>query len=129
MNITLDRAAEYFSKHTSGDSWREYSSEQKESAIAQARRDLSRALGRPIRDDEPPYREGDRVRDEYAVYEQALYTLMRDVTPKGVSLSPVPALNQTEAERPYSRRTGSGKFSMDALSWLAKRITEEIVVV
>lgn len=130
MSITLDRAAEYFKKHVSRDLWNEYSADQKERAILQARRDLSRALGRAIRDDEPPYREGDRTRDEFAVYEQAIYTLLREENPRGVAESPVPSLNQTEVPAPgRSRMSGYGKYAPEALSWLAKRITNEIVLV
>ena len=82
MNITVERASQYFKTRTAGASWSEYSTEQKEVAIAQARRDLAKALGRAMRDDEPEYREGDRTRDEYAVYEQALFSLLRDMNPK-----------------------------------------------
>lgn len=130
MNITLERAAVYFSKHAQRDLWNEYSLHQKEAAIAQARRDLSRALGRPMRDDEPEYAEGDRTRDEYAVYEQALYTLLRDADPRGAVESPVPSLNQAEVPSGrLSRLSGHGKFSPEALSWLACRVTNEIVLV
>ena len=104
MNITLDRAAEYFKKHVSRDLWNEYSADQKERAILQARRDLSKALGRAIRDDEPQYREGDRTRDEFAVYEQAIYTLLREENPRGVVKSPVPSLNQAEVPATGSTR-------------------------
>lgn len=130
MNITIARANEYFSRHVSCEAWNEYSSEQKEAALAQARRDLSRALGRAIRDDEPPYAEGDRTRDEYAVYEQAVYTLLREVNPRGVTDSPVPSLNQTEIPAAgKSRMSGYGKYAPEALSWLARRVTGEIVLV
>ena len=130
MNITLERAREYFSTRTTGEAWNEYSAEQKEIAIAQARRDLSRALGRPIKDDEPEYREGDQTRDEFAVYEQALYSLLRDARPKGGSGSAVPSLDQDETQsRTYSMRTGHGKWSMEALAWLAKRVMTEVVIV
>ena len=67
--ICLQNANAYLKSRTLWDAWDEYSSDQKEMAITQARRDLSRALGRPMADDEPPYQEGDRRRDEYAVYE------------------------------------------------------------
>ena len=130
MNITLERAREYFRTRTTGEAWNEYSSEQKEIALAQARRDLSRALGRPIKDDEPEYREGDQTRDEFAVYEQALYSLLRDARPKGGGGSAVPSLDQDEVQgRTFSMRTGQGKWSMEALSWLAKRVMTEVVIV
>ena len=130
MNITVERAREYFKTRTAGDAWEEYSTRQKEAAIAQARRDLSRALGRPVKDEEPEYKEGDQVREEYAVYEQALYTLLRDAAPKGGSGSSIPSLNQVEAQsKAHTLRTGQGKWSSEALSWLAKRVINEVVVV
>lgn len=130
MGISVEKAREYFNTRTAGEAWNEYSTAQKETAIAQARRDLSRALGRPMRDDEPEYREGDQTRDEYAVYEQALYTLLRDSAPRGGSGSAVPSINQGEVQtKAHSLSTGKGKWSMEALSWLAKRITTEVVVV
>lgn len=130
MSISVEGARAYFKTRTAGDAWNEYSTEQKEAAIAQARRDLSRSLGRPLRENEPPYHEGDRTRDEFAVYEQALYTLLRDTAPKGGSGSAIPSINQGETTvKARTLRTGEGKWSMEALSWLAKRITTEVVVV
>ena len=79
--INLANANAYFEGRTVGKFRKEYSGEQKEAAITQARRDLARAIGRPMRDDEPPYEEGQKRRDEYAVYEQALYSLLRDTMP------------------------------------------------
>lgn len=131
MNITLERAREYFRTRTTGEMWDEYSSDQKQVALAQARRDLSRALGRAIKDDEPEYREGDRTRDEFAVYEQALYSLLRDARPKGGGGSAVPPLDQdgVQSSKVLSMCTGQGKWSKEALAWLAKRIMTEVVIV
>ena len=129
MSITVERASQYFRTRTAGASWNEYSTEQKELAIAQARRDLSKALGRPMRDDEPEYREGDRTRDEYAVYEQALYTMLRDMNP-GLGGDIVPALDQSKAQdRRVTVGAGHGKWSAEALSWLATRVCTECVIV
>ena len=129
MNITLERACEYFKTRTTGAAWAEYSADQKETAIAQARRDLARALGRPIRDDEPEYREGDQTRDEYAVYEQALYTLLRDAAPK-LGNGVIPSLEPDEAQgRAGTLRTGQGRWSAEALSWLARRVMTECVII
>lgn len=129
MSISLEGAREYFKTRTTGATWDEYSAKQKEIAIAQARRDLARALGRPMRDDEPEYREGDKTRDEFAVYEQALFTLLRDMNPSGGG-SAVPSLNQDEtAVRRHSLGTGAGKWSAEALSWLAQRVVTEVVIV
>ena len=130
MNITIERAREYFKTRTAGVAWDEYSTRQKEAAIAQARRDLARLIGRPIKDDEPEYREGDKIREEYAVYEQAVYSLLRDAAPMGATQSAIPSLNQEEAQsKTYTLRTGTGKYSAEALSWLAKRVLSEVVIV
>lgn len=129
MAISVEGASKYFRTRTAAQQWDEYSADQKETAIAQARRDLARALGRPMRDDEPEYREGDRTRDEYAVYEQALYTLLRDAKPK-LGGSVIPSLNQGEVQ-PKDRllATGRDRWSKEALSWLAQRIMTEVVIV
>lgn len=121
--ICLQNANGYFKGRTIGDSWDEYSGPQKEMAIQEARRDLSRALGRPMRDDEPPYQEGDTKRDEYAVYEQAAYTLLRSTLPKGVGKA-TPSLEPDEAKpKGMTLTEGYGKWSKEALSWLADRMT------
>ena len=129
MNITLERASQYFKTRTAGAAWDEYSAEQKELAIAQARRDLSRALGRPMDDDEPEYREGDRTRDEYAVYEQALYVMLRDMNP-ALGGGVIPSLNQDEAQgKLKTLGTGLGAWSAEAMRWLSDRVTTECVIV
>lgn len=127
MNITLERAREYFRTRTAGAVWEEYSSSQKEAALAQARRDLARLIGRPIRDDEPEYREGDRIREEYAVYEQALHSLI-PVGPRGGGDGAIPSLNQ-EVSTSRASMTHSGKYSEEALAWLAQRVVSEVVIV
>lgn len=118
MAINVQGANAYFAGRTLCRQWNEYSAAQKDAALLQARRDLSRALGRPMRDDEPPYKEGDTRRDEYAVYEQAVYSLIRSVSPEG-SGNLVQPLDSAETHFVTSLNTAGGKFSMDALSWLA----------
>lgn len=121
--ISVGNANAYFEGRTVGKFWDEYSGEQKEAAITQARRDLSRAIGRPMNDDEPPYVEGDRRRDEYAVYEQALYTLLRDTNPEGGG-SAVPSLNGDEVrQKNATLAVGGGKWSIEALSWLCDKLS------
>lgn len=121
--ICLQNANAYFKGRTVGDSWNEYSGPQKEMAIQEARRDLSRALGRPMRDDEEPYQEGDTKRDEYAVYEQAVYTLLRSTLPKGGG-SATPSLEPDETKgKGMTLTEGYGKWSKEALSWLADKMT------
>ena len=114
MAINVDGADAYFSSRTSGDDWAAYSATQRKAAIEQAKRDFSRALGRPMR-------------DEYAVYEQALYTLLRDATQKG-AVSRTPSLNPDEHKEPRTvHSTGYGKWSSEALAWLGASVRTEIV--
>lgn len=123
MAITVGNANAYFKGHTLGAAWSEYSGEQKESAITQARRDLSRALGRTLNDDEPPYVEGDKKRDEFAVYEQAVYALLKGVQPNGGG-SATPSLEPDEVQpKKQTLAVGGGKWSKEALSWLCDKLT------
>lgn len=120
--ICVQNANSYFKGRTLASVWDSYSGEQKEAAIAQARRDLARALRRPMKDDEPPYEEGQTKRDEYAVYEQAIYSLQRDTQPEGIGAA-VPSLTPDE-EKPklMGAAVGGGKWSIEALTWLADKL-------
>lgn len=118
MAINVERANAYFKESsTLGDVWAEYTAAQKSAAVTQAKRELSRALGQPVNENEPEYRLGDRVRVEYAVYEQALYTLMRDAQPKG-SGAATPSLEPDEVKPTVVTSTGKGQWSQRALAWL-----------
>jgi hypothetical protein len=117
--INVQNANSYFAGHTLGKAWNEYSGAQKDAAILQARRELSALVLRPMRDDEPPYREGDAWRDEYAVYEQAVYLLLRDSLPVGGG-ELTPSLDEAK-ERPVPRSV-CGRWSESAVNWLRDRI-------
>lgn len=118
--INVDNARAYFREHTQGAQWREYSVEQQTAAIAHAKRELARALRRPMREDEGQYIEGEQCRDEYAVYEQALYTLLRDAMPSG-SGSATPSLNPDEtADARRTHSEGRNPWSRAALAWLGE---------
>lgn len=120
MGIDAKGASAYFKETTFSAKWAEYSDDQKKSAIEMAKRELSRALGRPVREDEPEYAYGDVCREEYAVYEQALYTLLRDVQPSGGG-SAVPSLDQDDQRSPAYTMAGSrGQWAPRALSWLGQ---------
>jgi len=126
MDVT--GADAYFATRTMGSHWHEFSADQRKCAIAQAMRDLSRALGRPMRTDERAYRYGDRVRDEFAVYEQALYTLLRDANPSATGTD-IPSLEQDEKrDTRYTLGTGKGKWSEEALAWLGASNRVETVM-
>lgn len=121
--ICLQNANAYFKGRTVGAYWEEYSGNQKEAAINQARRDLARALHRPMKDDGDDYKEGDTKCDEFAVYEQALYSLLKDAQPMGGG-SAVPSLEPDEAQTP--RKTlavGNDKWSIEALAWLCDKLS------
>ena len=109
--INVEGAAAYFAGTTLSQAWSQYSAKQKEAAIEMAKREFGRALGRPLREDEPPFQMGDAVREEYAAYEQALY----------VGGSAVPSLDQDDQKSPaYTLAGAKGQWSPGALSWLGK---------
>jgi hypothetical protein len=123
MAINVQGASAYFRTTTFDAKWMEYSTEQRSAAIAQAKRELAKAIGRPMREDEPPYREGDAKRDEFAVYEQAFYTLVRDAEPMG-SGAAIPSLDADDRKPVgYTLKDGFGNWSKRALSWLADKLT------
>ena len=116
--INIEGADAYFASHAMGKAWKEYAPEQRKAAIEQAKRDFSRALGRPMNENEAPYRYGDETRDEYAVYEQALYSLLRFTLPNGGGAD-IPSLEPDEkADRKKTLSKGGEKWSEEALAWL-----------
>jgi len=115
MAIDIRGAGEYFRSHAKATMWPQYSPEEQEGAIEQAKRDLSRKFGRAIDEDEPPYQHGDQQRDEYAVYEQALHALEQIGVGNGRG-SDVPALKgSSEAEVLPGKNPP--KFCQEALCW------------
>lgn len=126
--IGIDNANAYFKSHPMGATWGEYSTEQRTTAIEYAKRELSRALGRALNEKEPQYRYGDRVRDEYAVYEQALYVLLRDCQPKSAGVV-MPSAEPDEAQ-PTAHTMANGKdhFAAEALRWLGGSVRVETVL-
>ena len=52
--IDVGNASVYFASHPMGSNWAEYSTEQRTGAIEYAKRELSRALGRPMKEDAEP---------------------------------------------------------------------------
>ena len=125
MAINLQNANAYFKGRTIGGVWKQYSGDQKNTALLQAKRELSRELGRPMREDEPPYKEGDRRRDEYAVYEQALFDLVRDAMPEGDGEA-TPPLNADTNGQAQLVSVG-GRWSRDALLWLADTLRANVI--
>ena len=79
---TVEDANEYFlpSNHIKSYSWRKYNKDDKVAAFAQAVRVLQASQGREMED---PDSDDDTYRDDYAVYEQALFIL--ENTPRQLS--------------------------------------------
>ena len=117
--FSVDRANAYFATRTIGAKWDEYSAEQKDAALTQAARDLARALGRPMAEDAAEYQPGAPRCDEYAVYEQACYALLRDALPRSVTGADLPSLDNTDAKPPArSLARGDDWLSAEARRWL-----------
>lgn len=126
--IDVDNADAYFATRTMGRHWAEYSAQQRKAAIDQAKRDFSRALGRPMAENEGAYVYGQQKRDDFAVYEQALYTLLRDIQPDGTGTD-IPSLEGDERKTPaYTLGEGKGKWSEEALAWLGASSRVEVVM-
>lgn len=122
MSINVQNANAYFAAHVLGRAWNDYSAAQKDSAIMQAKRELSKALGRALKEDEPAYKFGERRRDEYAAYEQAVYLLLRDVQPEGGG-ELTPAIGEAAVVQRTVPNAVCKKWSQDALNWLGDRIS------
>ena len=76
-----------------------------------------------MRDDEPEYREGDRTRDEFAVYEQALHLLVNSKWPNAQVGAPYPvAMLSNDAATANTSGTalpgGYTLYAPEALRWL-----------
>lgn len=115
MSIDRTNADTYFTDHACTAEWFAFSVENRDGAIVAAKRLLSRGLGRAMSENEAPYEYGHIARDEYAVYEQALYILTTSRVGDGGTGAPYPvAMPQTQEQgtkRPWL-------YSAAALRWL-----------
>lgn len=118
MAIDITGAGSYFLSHSKSNLWAQYSQAQKVSAIAQAKRDLSRELGRALDENEAAYQQGDTTRDEYAVYEQAIH-LLGQAGKAMIGISGIPSLKGKAETTAKQTKT---KFSDDCLRWLGARV-------
>lgn len=118
--IDYDNAQIYFgaANHHKAAVWAAFGSAARAGAIAAARRVLARALGRTLTDDEAAYAEGDRTRDEYAVYEQALWMLENGQIADATGNDPVPILTGRSDAADGSGDKNFGIFAPEALRWL-----------
>ena len=119
----IDYAASltYFRNHPHGAVWTAAGATQGAAAIAHARRTLSRALARPLDDYETTYIEGDTEREEYAVYEQALWSIENGIVAGGDGATPLPVLSSSPDSPDSARQSDRQFFAPEALRWLGYR--------
>ena len=118
--INHDGAQNYFASanHHKAAVWSKFNVKTRQGAIASARRVMARGLGRSLDDDEPPYKEGDRIREEYAVYEQALWMMENGQVADATGNDPVPVLTGRADVADAISRTPYTAFAPEALRWL-----------
>jgi hypothetical protein len=126
MSITAETASDYFNGHPAAATWAGVDDERKTAVIAHARRVLARALGRTIDDNEDAYEEGDETRDEYAVYEQALYLVENNLVANTEGSAPA-FVAQTPTGK-EGRKPDRWGIAPEALRWLGVRGTGVVVV-
>lgn len=117
--ITFANAQTYFgaANHHKSAVWAAFGAGHRTGAIAAARRVLARGLGRAMSDTEEAYAEGDRTRDEYAVYEQALWMLENGQIADATGSDPVPVLTGKQ-DTADTRSTSAALYAPEALRWL-----------
>ena len=121
MAITFENAQAYFDpeNHHRSAVWAGFQETHRRGAIASARRGLARLLGRAMKENEAAYKEGDRIRDEFSVYEQALYLLETGVVANGSASDPVPILaGNEEAQKAAGNKGRPSVVGPEALRWL-----------
>lgn len=119
--IDANGAADYFDGHLKADIWSNASETATDAAIVQARRILSRALGRAMCDTLAAYVEGETVRDDFAVYEQAIYLIENGAIANGQGSAPQPVLAGA-VDRTDTMRAGAlDILAPEALRWLGYR--------
>jgi len=121
MAINYAGSAAYFvaGQHVKAKTWADAGEDACTAAIAQARRILGRALRRAMNDDEAAYAEGDATRDEYAVYEQALWLIENGTiaTSEGTAALAELAGGQDAGAR-GSTPAVAALYAPEALRWL-----------
>jgi hypothetical protein len=117
MSIDTNGASAYFTEHPRASVWQGAAPEAQQAALTHARRQLARTLGRGLNDAEAAYIEGDTSRDEYAVYEQALYLLQNHPGPN-VEGSVPGFVSQDPAVKNAGRPGGAALLAPETLRWL-----------
>lgn len=119
--IDVTQADSYFraNNHTQAAQWGAYGHDARTGAIEEAKRILARALRRPMNEGLAPFRMGDTRRDDYAVFEQALFLLRSSPTGIMGGASPYPpSVPVPESEDQEPERTYAGGVCKAALIWL-----------
>lgn len=118
--IDFDGAQRYFGGNTHYKSaiWSAFEQTRRIAAISSARRVLARAVRRAMCDNESAYSEGDERRDEYAVYEQALWMLEHSQIADASGSAPVPVLTGDVDSAGVDDNGIAGLYSPEALRWL-----------
>ena len=118
MSIDYDAATIFFAAgHIRGNIWAGFTEPRQKAAITGARRILSRMLGRALSDTEVAYIEGDKTRDEYAAYEQALWMLENG--PIANAEGSAAALLATQPkDKNKVRKAKRALIAPEALNWL-----------
>lgn len=120
--IDITQADAYFAalNHTQASLWGSYGRDARAGAIAEAKRIITRALRRALDEELAAYEPGDTARDDFAVFEQALFLLKTNpVTISGGS-SPYPAAVPVPADDAQAKpeETYAGGLCKTALVWL-----------
>jgi hypothetical protein len=120
MPVDYNGAQIYFNakNHHKSGVWSGFGQANRAGAVAAARRILARGLGRPITDTEPAYQEGDRTREEYAVYEQALWVLEHGQIADATGNDPVAVLTGMGDSADPASRSAAALYAPEALRWL-----------
>ena len=124
MAISLEKADEYFSpgNHSQAELWRKFTAQHRAGAIAEAKRELERDLARTLA--EPVYTPVRPLmrRDDYAVYEQALWLLLSTPVGDASQGDAIAVLTGgLQSEGGAAKNDGAHpreRFSPEALRWL-----------
>jgi hypothetical protein len=120
MSASVAGSETYFDKlnHIRAAIWEAFNEDQKTAAIAQAKRVLNRACA--LDDIETDIDVTMEINPEYAIYEQALYSLMNMPMSNADGTFAVAQAADPEAEG-KARKAETGVIAPEAISWLVVR--------
>jgi len=128
MSISYEDSLPYFKNHVQSSIWTKAGEIPCRQAIAHARRILSSTMGRALDDDEADYVEGDSNRDEYAVYEQALYMIANGFIADGDGVAPIGQLTGDLVDPDVPRKASRATLAPEALRWLGIRGNSVVLI-